>query len=154
DDVVEELDFGAHVLRGFDFLAEAVLVELVEQARARGTFHLALVERLGGGAAGGGAAPRAGRGLGHLRCSPTDLAWAGRPSTWASLTAAGPICASASGPIAMKLVRFMKSSTESPLAKRARRPVGSTWLGPATKSPTASGRLPPGNHVPGRPQWG
>jgi hypothetical protein len=31
-----------------------------------------------------------------------------------------------------KLVRFMKSSTDRPEAKRARRPVGSTWFGPAT----------------------
>ena len=31
-----------------------------------------------------------------------------------------------------KLVRFMKSSTDSPDENRARRPVGRTWLGPAT----------------------
>ena len=33
---------------------------------------------------------------------------------------------------ARKLVRFMKSVTDSPLEKRARRPVGRTWFGPAT----------------------
>src|SRR5690606_34684881 len=114
DHVVEELDLGAYVLRVLDLLAEAVLVELVEQARERGALHLALVQRLDCREAGSGAATRAGRGLAHLRRSSTDLAWAGRPSTSASLTAAGPIRPSASGPIAMKLVRFMKSSTERP----------------------------------------
>src|SRR6187551_1573957 len=132
DHVVEELDLGAHVLLVLDLVAEAVLVELVEQPGERGALHLPLVQRLDRGEAGGGAAARAGRGLAHLRRSSTDLACAGRPSTLASVIAAGPILPSASRPIAMKLVRFMKSSTESPLAKRARRPVGSTWLGPAT----------------------
>src|SRR5690606_13908698 len=62
----------------------------------------------------------------------TDLAWAGSPSAWASATAAGPIAARPAGPSCRKLVRFMKSSTERPDAKRARRPVGRTWFGPAT----------------------
>ena len=46
----------------------------------------------------------------------------------------------AAGPSALKLaasslrieVRFMKSSTPRPEAKRALRAVGSTWFGPAT----------------------
>ena len=46
--------------------------------------------------------------------------------------AAGPIAFSASSFNWMKLVRFMKSSTDRPEANRARRPVGSTWFGPAT----------------------
>ena len=50
----------------------------------------------------------------------------------ASVAAAGPMARRAASSHWMKLVRFMKSSTDSPLAKRARRPVGSTWFGPAT----------------------
>ena len=62
----------------------------------------------------------------------TEAAWAGSPSACASATAAGPIARTAAASRLRKLVRFMKSSTESPEEKRARRPVGSTWLGPAT----------------------
>jgi len=56
----------------------------------------------------------------------TDLAWAGNPSAWASATVAGPSSFSAVSVRPRKLVRFMKSSTDNPLAKRARRPVGRT----------------------------
>src|SRR5690606_38202584 len=101
----------------------------------RNILHLPLIECLHGGKAGGGSGLRSGRGtgwLGHLRRSFTELAWAGSPSASARATAAGPIAWSAEGSREMKLVRFMKSSTDSPLAKRARRPVGRTWFGPAT----------------------
>jgi hypothetical protein len=125
DHVVEERNFGVGVMHVLDLAAEAVLVELVEQAGERRAFHMPLVQRLHGGEAGG----RAGLGACgrvHFSRSSTDLACAGRPSASASAIAAGPIAPSAASGTEMKLVRFMKSSTDSPLAKRARRPVGRT----------------------------
>src|SRR3546814_7483732 len=64
----------------------------------------------------------------------TEEAWAGSPSAVANATAAGPMAPIARSSSWRKLVRFMKSSTARPEEKRARRPVGSTWLGPATSS--------------------
>src|SRR5690554_1035391 len=96
-----------------------------------GSFHLPLVQRLDRRKTGRGAGARTCRAA-HFSRNSTDLAWAGGPSTSARATAAGPIFASEAESIEMKLVLFMKSSTERPLAKRARRPVGRTWLGPAT----------------------
>src|SRR5690606_4597736 len=107
------------------------LVEFVEQQRQRRAFHLPLVKRLNGGEACGRTRLGSGGGV-HFRRSSTDLACAGRPSARASATAAGPMAPSEPSGTEMKLVRFMKSSTDRPLAKRARRPVGSTWFGPAT----------------------
>ncbi len=54
------------------------------------------------------------------------------PSASASATAAGPTRASAAASAATQVVRLRKSNTESPEAKRAVPPVGSTWFGPAT----------------------
>ena len=59
--------------------------------------------------------------------SATDFAWAGKPSALASATVAGPSSRSAASSSARKLVRFMKSSTDKPLANRARRRV--PWCG-------------------------
>src|SRR5690606_25638308 len=131
DDVVEERDFGVGVVDVLDLAAEAVLVKFVEQSGEMGILHLPLIERLDSGETGGRAGLGAGGGV-HSRRSSTDLAWAGSPSARASATAAGPIRRSALPSIEMKLVRFMKLRTDRPLAKRARRPVGRTWLGPAT----------------------
>ena len=50
-----------------------------------------------------------------------------RPARWRR----GPSAAMAPASKDSKVVRFMKSSTESPEEKRAEREVGSTWLGPA-----------------------
>ena len=49
-----------------------------------------------------------------------------------TVTAAGPMVASALASQPSRVVRFMKSSTPSPDEKRAPREVGSTWLGPPT----------------------
>ena len=46
--------------------------------------------------------------------------------------AAGPMARIASAVHPRKLVRFIKSSTDRPEEKRARRPVGRTWFGPPT----------------------
>ena len=40
--------------------------------------------------------------------------------------------AARASPPSIQVVRLRKSNTERPEAKRAVRPVGSTWLGPAT----------------------
>src|SRR3546814_38686 len=109
-------------------------MEFVEELGEHGAVQLLLIKRLNGSQAGCRACQGTFRRtrIGHLRRISTDRAWAGRPSALASATAAGPIAPNAASSRAMKLVRFMKSSTESPLANRARRPVGRTWLGPAT----------------------
>src|SRR5690606_18386510 len=62
----------------------------------------------------------------------TERACASRPSVLASVTAAGASAASEEGSQPSTLVRFMKSRTPSPEAKRAERAVGSTWLEPPT----------------------
>ena len=49
--------------------------------------------------------------------------------------------AHAGAAVATRLVRRMKSTTRRPLKKRPLRPVGSTWLGPAMKSPSTVGRV-------------
>src|SRR5215212_4044046 len=68
----------------------------------------------------------------RLRRSPTERAWASRPSALPSVIAAGPSARSWSGPHFRIDVRFMKSSTPSPDENRAERAVGSTWLEPPT----------------------
>ena len=55
-----------------------------------------------------------------------------KPSASASAIAAGPTWASAAASAATQVVRLRKSNTDRPEAKRAVRPVGSTWFGPAT----------------------
>src|SRR5208283_1799409 len=55
-----------------------------------------------------------------------------RPSASANATAAGPTRCKAASSAATQVVRLRKSNTLSPEAKRAVRPVGSTWFGPAT----------------------
>ena len=60
-----------------------------------------------------------------------ERACASSPSASASAMAGGPSTAMAPASKDSKVVRFMKSSTESPEEKRAEREVGSTWLGPA-----------------------
>src|SRR6266403_2224722 len=67
-----------------------------------------------------------------LRRSPTERAWASRPSASPSVIAAGPSARSWSGPHFRIEARFMKSSTPSPDENRAERAVGSTWLEPPT----------------------
>src|SRR5271169_6147791 len=69
---------------------------------------------------------------GRLRRSPTERAWASRPSALPSVIAAGPSARSWSGPHLRIEVRFMKSSTPRPDENRADRAVGSTWWEPAT----------------------
>src|SRR6185312_15062198 len=73
-------------------------------------------------------------GLAHckLRRTPTERAWASRPSALPSVIAAGPSARSCSGPHFRIDVRFMKSSTPRPDENRADRAVGSTWLEPPT----------------------
>ena len=53
-------------------------------------------------------------------------------ASWASTAAAGPIRSSAAALSDESVVRFMKSSTESPDENRAEPAVGSTWFGPPT----------------------
>src|SRR6202035_1691748 len=65
-----------------------------------------------------------------LRRSPTERAWASRPSTLPSVIAAGPNARNWSGPHFTIDVHVMKSSTPSPEENRAERAVGSTWLEP------------------------
>src|SRR5260370_11927692 len=71
-------------------------------------------------------------GHGKLRRSPTERAWASRPSASPRIIAAGPSARNWSGPHFKIDVRFMKSSTPRPEEKRAKRAVGSTWLEPPT----------------------
>src|SRR3954447_24734037 len=61
----------------------------------------------------------------------SDSACAASPSAWASRIAAGASAPRLAGSQPTSVVRFMKSSTPSPEAKRALRAVGSTWFGPA-----------------------
>src|ERR1700712_3349248 len=68
----------------------------------------------------------------RLRRSPTERAWASRPSALPSVIAAGPSARNWSGPHLRIDVRFMKSSTPRPEETRAERAVGSTWLEPPT----------------------
>ena len=58
--------------------------------------------------------------------------WACSPSASASAIAAGPMRRSAASSPDIQVVRLRKSNTDRPEAKRAVRPVGSTWFGPAT----------------------
>src|SRR3546814_18290673 len=65
----------------------------------------------------------------------TEEAWAGSPSAVANATAAGPLAPLARSSSWRKLVRFMKSRTERPEEKRARRRseerrVGQEWVRP------------------------
>src|ERR1700710_1048866 len=68
----------------------------------------------------------------RLRRSPTERAWASRPSALPSVIAAGPNARNWAGPHFWIAVRFMKSSTPRPDENRAERAVGSTWLEPPT----------------------
>ena len=56
----------------------------------------------------------------------TDRPCASKLSDLANVSAAGPIAASAAGVILDSVVRFMKSRTDNPDAKRAERAVGKT----------------------------
>src|SRR5688572_4299739 len=67
---------------------------------------------------------------GYRRRISMDSAWASRPSRWARASAAGAMAARLFASHEISEVRFMKSSTDRPEAKRAVREVGSTWLGP------------------------
>ena len=62
----------------------------------------------------------------------TARACASKPSVRARRAAIGPICARRLDDRPITLTILMKSATESGDAKRAVRPVGITWLGPAT----------------------
>ena len=107
----------------------AVAVELIQQHGERRRFHVVLIQCLHRGEAGGGA----GLVAAHMPSLVSmERACAGGPSASARAMAAGPIAFSAASSSWMKLVRFMKSSTDRPEENRARRPVGRTWFGPAT----------------------
>src|SRR5437764_516990 len=70
----------------------------------------------------------------HLRLSrnASDRACASSPSASASRIAAGARASRLAALQPTIVVRFMKSSTPRPEAKRALRAVGNTWFGPAT----------------------
>src|SRR3954454_5990962 len=78
----------------------------------------------------------------------SDRACASSPSAGASRIAAGAIAPRLAGEQPTSVVRFIKSRTPSPDAKRALRAVGSTWFGPAMKSPIASGVCRPRKIAP------
>src|SRR5665213_829017 len=67
----------------------------------------------------------------RLSRAAMDRACASSPSASASVMASGPISCSVRGVQDSSVVRFMKSSTESPDENRAVREVGRTWFGPA-----------------------
>src|SRR5690606_17503517 len=80
----------------------------------------------------GGGLPIAHRDAQAFNRMEIDRPWPSRPSTSAMVTAGSARAASAAGVQPSSEVRFMKSRTPSPEAKRAERAVGRTWLEPPT----------------------